>query len=46
MSKRKSDRPFASKTQGRSLSDYFVVKTRHQPQPKGMGQRRERLTTF
>ncbi|MEG4487330.1 hypothetical protein [Microcoleus sp. D2_18a_B4] len=27
MSKRKSDRPFASKTQGRSLSDHFVVKT-------------------
>ena len=27
MYKRKSDRPFASKTQGRSLSDYLVVKT-------------------
>jgi hypothetical protein len=27
MYKRKSDRPFASKTQGRSLSDYCLVKT-------------------
>ena len=27
MYQRKSDRPFASKTQGRSLSDYCVVKT-------------------
>jgi hypothetical protein len=28
------------------ISLYISGRTSHQPQPKGMGQRRERLTTF